>query len=76
MINKGRLSIYQNGQSLSKFSSGTYTTGDVLRIGIHDSNVEYKLNGEIIYVIENIINESGYPLLVDTSFESIILVHT
>ena len=70
IMNKGKLTIYRIGESIS-FPRDTYMIGDVLRIEINGSDLEYKINGKMIHVLEGVIDESNYPLSVDTSMRLI-----
>ena len=66
IMNNSKLTIYQVGNSVS-FPRDTYLIGDILRIEINGSDLEYKINGETIHILEGVIDESDYPLSVDTS---------
>ncbi|HKQ52746.1 MAG TPA: S8 family peptidase, partial [Pyrinomonadaceae bacterium] len=62
MYSGGALHIIENGVSLGTF--GTYATGDKLRIAIENGQVNYYLNGTLLYTS---LIAPVYPLLVDTS---------
>ena len=70
IMNKGKLTICRIGESIS-FPRDTYVIGDVLRIEINGSDLEYKINSKMIHVLEGVIDESNYPLSVDTSMRLI-----
>ncbi|MCA6078786.1 T9SS type A sorting domain-containing protein [Fulvivirga sedimenti] len=54
--------IYQNGSDIT--GAGTYTTGDVFRLGVEDGVVKYYKNGVLLYISND---APTLPLLVDVS---------
>ncbi len=65
LLDSGRLWIRESG--VNKFTSGTYTSGDVVRVEISGTNILYKKNGVIFFVATGVINGSSYPMWADAS---------
>jgi hypothetical protein len=61
----GQVCIYEAGASRGCF--GTYTSGDVLRVGVESGVVKYKKNGTVVYT--STVSPT-YPLLVDSALWS------
>ncbi|MBN9384320.1 MAG: T9SS type A sorting domain-containing protein [Chitinophagaceae bacterium] len=64
LVAGGGLQIYESGGS--KWSSGTYTTGDVLKIVVENNVVKYYKNGTLLYVSTV---APTLPLLADVSIK-------
>ena len=64
----GSLRVWENGQTVAIV--GSYESGDVIRVEIDGSNVLYQKNGIVVFTSKDVITESSYPLLVDTSLAS------
>jgi hypothetical protein len=63
----GDLHVYEAGQSRGQF--GSYTGADRLRVAVEGGRVRYYRNAVMIY--ENASPTLTYPLLVDTSFNTV-----
>jgi len=66
--NAGKLRVYENGTAVVGDAGGpSYNIGDVIKIEISGSDVIYKQNGNAFFTQVGVIDQSSYPLLVDTS---------
>jgi hypothetical protein len=63
----GDLHVFEAGQSRGRF--GTYGANDRLRVAVEGGRVRYYKNGALLY--ENAAPTLTYPLLVDTSFNTV-----
>jgi hypothetical protein len=66
MTDSQQLKVYESGQEVQLTRPYTYTVGDYLKVGIHDGQVKYYRNNEVIHY-RSIDASSAYPLRLDTS---------
>ena len=52
---------------IDMFAEGTYEEGDTICIAIRGSSIFYSKNGHTLHISNGVIDDSSYPLSVDTS---------